>query len=493
MAPGPLDTYRKKRDPRRTPEPVPAGDPSPAAGHSRTGEGAATGRGPTFVIQEHHASSLHWDFRLERDGVLASWALPKGLPVSPDENHLAVQVEDHPLEYGSFSGTIPAGQYGAGEVSIWDHGTYDAEKWRPKEIMVVLHGERVEGRYVLFPTRGKQWMIHRMDPVPEGFEPLPASLRPMLAVAEALPPDDGAWAYEFKWDGMRVLARVDGGRLQLFSRNDNDLTHSFPELRGLGEALGSHQTLLDGEVVVLDPGGRPSFSQLQHRIHTDSPASVRRMAAVHPASLVLFDLLHLDGESLLDRSYDNRRQALEGLGLEGSSWAVTPSFTDIEGAEILRVAVDAGMEGVVAKRRTSPYRPGRRSRDWIKVKHLRTQEVVIGGFTRGKGSRRADFGALVLGVPAMDSRKLTFVGKVGTGFTERDRAALLGRLERRTRTTSPFDPALPPALARETTWVSPNLVGEVHFGEWTPDGHLRHPVWRGLRPDKSPTEVRREP
>ena len=167
---------------------------------------------PTFVVQEHHASSLHWDFRLERDGVLASWALPKGVPMFPDQNHLAVQVEDHPLEYGSFSGTIPAGEYGGGEVSIWDHGVYDCEKWLPKEIMVVLHGQRVEGRYVLFPTKGKNWMIHRMDPAPEGLAPLPAHLSPMLAVPDRLPPDDGQWAYEFKWDGMRVMVWVDGGR-----------------------------------------------------------------------------------------------------------------------------------------------------------------------------------------------------------------------------------------------------------------------------------------
>ncbi len=184
MAPGSLDPYRKKRDPGRTPEPVPAADPPSRPGPGQRGnrkrKGKAKGTQPTFVIQEHHASSLHWDFRLERDGVLASWALPKGLPVSPDQNHLAVQVEDHPFEYGSFSGTIPAGEYGAGEVSIWDHGVYDTEKWQPKEIMVVLHGERVDGRYVLFPTRGRQWMIHRMDPAPRGFQAV-AQLAPAHA------------------------------------------------------------------------------------------------------------------------------------------------------------------------------------------------------------------------------------------------------------------------------------------------------------------------
>jgi bifunctional non-homologous end joining protein LigD len=482
VASGSLASYRSKRDPDRTPEPVPGGEPV------RTGRK----KRPTFVIQEHHASSLHWDFRLERDGVLVSWALPKGLPVSPDANHLAVHVEDHPLEYGKFSGTIPVGEYGAGAVSIWDHGTYDCEKWRPKEIMVVLHGERAEGRYVLFPTKGKSWMIHRMDPAPEGFEPLPRHMSPMLATADRLPPDDGEWAYEFKWDGMRVLAWVDGGRLRLESRNGNEVTRQFPELRGFAESLGAHQALFDGEVVVLGQNGSPSFSQLQHRIHAGSPAVIRRSAAEHPASLVIFDLLHLDGGSLLGRSYDDRRTAVDALGIGAPSWAVTPSFTEGTGEELLRASVDAGMEGVVAKRRSSTYRPGRRSRDWIKVKGERMQEVVIGGYTTGKGSRRADFGALLLGLPTDGSRKLTFVGKVGTGFTELARSELLADLERLDRATSPFDSPLPAALVRQTVWVSPKLVGEVRYGDWTPDGRLRHPVWRGLRPDKSVRDVRRE-
>jgi len=483
VAPGSLASYRRKRDPDRTPEPIPETS-APKAGKNKR---------PTFVVQEHHASSLHWDFRLERDGVLASWALPKGVPMFPDQNHLAVQVEDHPLEYGSFSGTIPAGEYGGGEVSIWDHGVYDCEKWLPKEIMVVLHGQRVEGRYVLFPTKGKNWMIHRMDPAPEGLAPLPAHLSPMLAVPDRLPPDDGQWAYEFKWDGMRVLVWVDGGRLRMVSRNDNDITRSFPDLRGFGESLASHQALLDGELVVLGPAGKPSFSQLQHRIHAGSAASVQRLASASPASLVIFDLLHLDGASLLDRTYDQRRSALEALGIGAPNWAVTPSFTDATGPEILRVAVDAGMEGVVAKRRFSLYRPGQRSHEWIKVKHQRMQEVVIGGYTKGQGNRRADFGALLLGLPSEGTAKLTFVGKVGTGFSEADRDNLLVRLRRIERATSPFDQPLPTALRKEATFVSPKMVGEVRFGEWTPDGHLRHPVWRGLRPDKSSAEVRREP
>jgi bifunctional non-homologous end joining protein LigD len=445
------------------------------------------------VIQEHHASSLHWDLRLEHDGVFASWALPKGLPVSPDQNHLAVRVEDHPLDYGSFSGTIPKGEYGAGDVSIWDRGRYDCEKWRPREVMVVLHGKRANGRYVLFPTKGKNWMIHRMDPAPEGYQPLPTRMRPMLATPGRLPPDDGAWAYEFKWDGMRVLIWVDGGRPRAVSRNGHDITGSFPELRAFGESMGSHQALFDGELVTLGADGRPSFAQLQHRMHAGSPANVRKAAAAHPVSLVIFDLLHLDGGSLLELDYDHRRAALDRLGIAAPGWAVTPSFTADDGNRVFRTAVDLGMEGVVAKRRTSTYQAGRRSGDWIKVKNQHMQEVVIGGFTEGNGSRRGEFGALLVGLPSGGRRRLTFVGKVGTGFSDRTRVELASDLQAMARDTSPFDDRLPAAVERNATWVTPRLVGEVRYSEWTPDGHLRHPVWRGLRPDRSPGDVRREP
>jgi bifunctional non-homologous end joining protein LigD len=540
----PLAEYRRKRDPRRTPEPIPprgrlttkkaptkkavttgeAGRKRPAsagAGERAAGKKAAGGkkaaarpargaRQPSFVIQEHHASSLHWDFRLEHDGVFASWALPKGLPLTPKENHLAVHVEDHPLEYGSFEGTIPSGEYGGGDVTIWDEGTYEQEKWRDREVMVVLHGRRAKGRYVLFPTNGKNWMIHRMDPAPEGFEPLPSDLSPMLATPGELPNGAGAganagaggrkgeWAYEFKWDGIRVLLWIDGGRPRAESRNGNDITTAFPELRALAEAVGSDQVVLDGELVALDDEGRPRFSRLQRRMHIASAREAAAAAAKYPASMIVFDVLHVNGRSLLAATYDERRAVLEGLGLAGPSWGVTPSFTDDPGEEVMRTAVEIGMEGVVAKRRSSVYRPGVRSRDWIKTKHVRTQEVVVGGWTDGVGERKATFGALLLGIPETASGtgagrtpvRLTYVGKVGTGFTEADRRQLLAKLT--ARSTSPFAGELPAAAVRGAHFVRPDLVGEVRFGEWTPDGVLRHPVWRGERVDKSVDEVVRE-
>jgi bifunctional non-homologous end joining protein LigD len=542
----PLAEYRRKRDPSRTPEPIPpvgklatkkrvttkktatkktAAAKTQPASPSRRGTRKAGGL-PTFVIQEHHATSLHWDFRLEHDGVYASWALPKGLPRTPKENHLAVHVEDHPLEYGSFHGTIPKGEYGGGQVSIWDEGTYEPEKWRDREVMVVLHGKRAKGRYVLFPTNGKNWMIHRMDPAPEGFEPLPAQLSPMLATAGPLPAGNAAgrtagrqheWAYEFKWDGIRVLLWIDGGRPRAESRNGNDVTISFPELREMAEAVGSDQVVLDGEMVALDDEGRPRFSRLQRRMHISNAREAAAAAAKYPASMIVFDVLHLNGRSLLDETYDERRKILEGLGLAGPSWGVTPAFTADPGDQVMRTAVEIGMEGVVAKRRSSTYRPGVRSRDWIKTKHERTQEVVIGGWSDGVGERKGTFGALLLGIPVQTSAaertsarnksapgspsraagsasgpvQLTYVGKVGTGFTESQRRELLARFTPRAK--SPFAGELPTAVTRGAHWVRPDLVGEVRFGEWTPDGVLRHPVWRGERTDKSVKEVVREP
>ncbi len=267
--------------------------------------------------------------------------------------------------------------------------------------------------------------------------------------------------------------------------------------------------VLDGELVALDEEGRPRFSRLQHRMHVSSAREAAAAAAKYPASMIVFDVVHLNGRSLLDSNYDERRAVLEGLEIAGPSWGVTPSFTDEPGTEVMRTAVEIGMEGVVAKRRSSIYRPGVRSRDWIKVKHVRTQEVVIGGWTDGQGERKATFGALLLGIPEQGppagrtaarrtggagspggAVRLTYVGKVGTGFTETDRTELLAKLE--PRSTSPFAGEIPGSVSRGAHWVRPEVVGEVRFGEWTPDEVLRHPVWRGERVDKSVKEVQRE-
>ncbi|HET7529660.1 MAG TPA: non-homologous end-joining DNA ligase [Mycobacteriales bacterium] len=486
MAKAELGTYRRKRDAARTPEPVPPPGPLPR------------GDDDTFVIQEHHATALHWDFRLERDGVLVSWAVPKGLPTEPKTNHLAVHTEDHPIEYASFEGDIPEGEYGGGRVILWDRGTYECEKWTDREVKVVLHGSRVSGRYVLFRTdrlggkdkRGRDWMVHRMDPPAEGFEPLPELVKPMLAVLrDELPGDDDAYGYEFKWDGVRAVVYVKGGRPRVLSRNDRDVSTSYPELRAMAEGLGSRQVVLDGEIVAFDAEGRPSFGALQSRMHVTDASSVRRLAGQTPVTYLVFDVLHLDGRSLLDLPYVDRREILESLELSGPSWQTPPWFRG-GGAAVLEASKQQGLEGVIAKRLDSRYYAGRRSDCWLKVKNLRTQEVVIGGWKPGAGRRAGAIGSLLLGVPGDDG--LLYAGHVGTGFTDKMLRDLEADLAPLARDASPFAHAVPREHARDARWVSPELVGEVAFSEWTRDGRLRHPAWRGLRPDKSPDEVVKE-
>ena len=473
----PLATYRRKRDAARTPEPVPVAGPVPA------------GEDDTFVIQEHHASSLHWDLRLERAGVLVSWAVPRGIPQDPATNHLAVHTEDHPLEYAEFSGTIPAGEYGGGAMTIWDAGTYVTEKWRDDEVMVVLSGRRVSGRYVLFRTDGKNWMIHRMDPPADpGRTPMPDLLRPMLAVAGELPSgsQESGWAFEMKWDGVRAVVYVSGGRARVLTRNDRDVSGSYPELGRMAASLGVREVVLDGEIVALDPAGRPSFGLLQQRMHVTGATRVRELARTVPVSYLAFDLLYLDGHLLTGFDYDQRRSLLEALDLAGPRWGVPPAFSG-HGAEAVEASLAQGLEGVVAKRRSARYDPGRRSAAWLKVKNIRTQEVVIGGWRPGSGNREGTIGALLVGVPRDGA--LVYAGRVGTGFSAATLADLLRRLRRLERATSPFGADLPRVDSRGAVWVTPRLVGEVAFGEWTPDGRLRHPSWRGLRPDKSPADV----
>jgi bifunctional non-homologous end joining protein LigD len=473
MCPSKLDTYKAKRDPGRTPEPM----GSPRKRRSPR---------PSFVIQEHHARALHWDFRLERDGVLVSWALPKGIPLNPRRNHLAVPTEDHPLEYQDFSGDIPAGEYGGGSVAIWDSGTYDTEKWSEREVMVVLRGNRVTGRYVLFKTDDKSWMIHRMDPAPEDWEDLPELIRPMLCQPGDPPATGRGWACEFKWDGVRAVVYVDGGRVRIRSRNDLDVSAAYPELQPLGRALGSRPAVLDGEIVAFDESSRPSFGLLQQRMHVRDPAAARRLSRRIPLSYLAFDVLHLDGRSTLELPYRERRRLLESLELSEAHWA-TPANHRTRPAAVMEAALGAGLEGVVCKRLDSVYRPGRRSEDWIKVRAEHIQEVVIGGYTPGKGGRSLALGALIVGIP--EAGGLRYAGKVGTGFSDAHLKELATRLAKLRRKTSPFSTPPPPADVVGATWVRPVLVGEVKFNDWTASGRLRQASWRGLRPDKSPGDV----
>jgi bifunctional non-homologous end joining protein LigD len=354
----PLAEYRRKRDPARTAEPVPAESaPLPE------------GRDDTFVIQQHHARRLHWDLRLERDGVLVSWAVPRGIPRDPARNHLAVHTEDHPLEYADFAGEIPAGEYGGGKVLIYDRGRYETEKWRDREVIVVFHGTRVTGRYALFQTSGQDWMIHRMDPPEPGWTPMPERVAPMTATRSArLPGDDAAWGFEMTWAGVRAAAHLAGGTLRLRAgdRDGTDLTARFPELRPLAEMLAPVECLLDGVVVAFDPGGKVSRAALLPREQAAGPAAVRRLAARVPVQFLAFDLLWLDGKNTMDLPYAHRRELLAELAIAGPHW-LTPPFFPGGGREAMRASREQELPGVIAKRLDSAYQPGVASRDWREI------------------------------------------------------------------------------------------------------------------------------
>ena len=468
----PLSTYRRKRDFQATPEPA-------------GGAGADRSEAPRFVVQEHHATRLHWDLRLERDGALASWAVPNGIPDEPGQNHKAVRTEDHPLEYLDFHGEIPKGNYGAGTMTIWDRGTYDVLKWEDRKVEVLFHGERLDARYALFATGDsdppRDWMIHRMDPPADATaEPMPDQIAPMLATSGPLPreprgPKDARWAFEIKWDGVRAIAHSEPGRLRFHSRNLNDITARYPELARFNRALSSHRAVLDGEIVAFDEEGRPSFGALQRRMHLTGDAQVRRLAKSAPVTYVVFDLLWLDGHSLLREPYEARRARLAELALDGDRWQ-TPEHVVGNGAAVLEASRAQGLEGIIAKRMDCPYDPGRRSRGWVKVKNVRREDVVVGGWAPGEGRRRERIGALAVGLPDGEGG-LRYVGKVGTGFTEAELDRLRGLLGPLATDRSPFSGR---GVPRGTVFVEPRITCTVEFVEWTQDGKLRAPSYKGV-------------
>src|SRR6185312_8637789 len=453
-----LTKYRSMRDASKTPEPVPKKAPK-------------AGKNDLFVIQEHHARRLHYDLRLERDGVLASWAVPKNLPDTPAVNHFAVHTEDHPLEYLAFHGTIPKGEYGAGQMIVWDTGTYETEKFNDHEVIVTLHGNKIDGRYALIQTDGKNWLAHRMK---EQKQPQAGDLTPMLATEGSVERLKATqWSFEGKWDGYRVLVDANRGKLNLRSRRGRDVTGEYPQFEALAADLADHHVILDGEAVALDASGVPSFSEMQNRARS---TRVEYWA---------FDILHLDGRSLVRAKYSDRRRLLEALAEGGG--LIVPDQLPGDGPAAMEYARKHRWEGVIAKKRDSTYQPGRRSSSWIKDKIWTTQEAVIGGWRQGEGGRSSGIGALMLGIP--EDGGLHFAGRVGTGFTEKELTKLKGILKPLHTDESPFNTRLPTQDARGVTFVRPELVGEVRYSERTTDGRLRQPSWRGLRPDKEPEEV----
>jgi bifunctional non-homologous end joining protein LigD len=454
-----LREYERKRDFKSTPEPA--------------GGATDTADLPRFVIQEHSATRLHWDLRLEHDGVLLSWAIPNGIPMSPAENRKAVHTEDHPLEYLEFHGEIPKGNYGAGTMTIWDRGTYAPEKIEERKVMAEFHGDRVRGRYALFQTGPdpKDWMIHRMDP-PEDpdREPMPERVVPMLARSGELPKDEERYGFEIKWDGMRAVVYSLPGRMRIQGRNLNDITSQWPELRRMNRALHAHEAVVDGEIVAFDEDGKPSFARLQRRMHLSGESQIQRAAKSVPATFVAFDLLHLDGHSLMDLPYADRRARLEELDLNGPHWRTPPSYEG-EGRPLLEASRQQGLEGVVAKRLDSPYCPGQRSSYWIKVKNKQQAELVVGGYLPGERK----VGAVLLG-RYDDEGSLRYAGRAGSGLKESDVEELLERTT--PRDDSPFEGE--PKPPRGSKFVEPELTVEAEFTDFTEEGVMRHPTYKRL-------------
>lgn len=506
-----LEEYARKRSFKQTPEPEP--------------ETAGGGTGNRFCIQRHDATRLHYDFRLEIGGVLKSWAIPKGPSLNPADKRMAVQVEDHPLEYGSFEGNIPRGNYGAGSVMLWDRGAYEVLGDMPAgnqlargDLKIRLHGEKVKGAFALVQMKGRgkgnEWLlikkkdefadpdwdieahahsvltgrsqeeIARELPAPDDSPPtrssLPDHIDVMKACAAARPPAGEDWLFEIKWDGVRAICFIENGRVRLVSRNGAVMDRQYPELSVLPHQVEAESAILDGEIVALDAAGRPSFARLQSRITAADPNAIAHMARSHPVALYVFDLLYLDGKDLRSQPLIERKRLLRSVLKPTGTIRLSEHFTGNAG-DLLEAVRENGLEGVVAKRARSRYE-SKRSPDWLKIKITNRQEFVICGYTSGE---REHFSSLVLGV--YRGRRLAFAGSVGTGFDNQLLKHIAGLLKPLVVSECPF--AADPRIGRSVTWVRPELVCEVRFANWTEDGRLRAPVFLGLRPDADPRQT----
>ncbi|MCX6597528.1 MAG: DNA ligase D [Acidobacteria bacterium] len=505
----PLEEYARKRRFPQTPEPAPT-VPAEESG--------------LFCVQRHHARRLHYDLRLEIGGTLKSWAVPNGPTLDPAVKQLAVHVEDHPVEYATFEGNIPKGNYGGGSMMLWDAGTFEvvtdvpaADQLARGDFKFRLHGEKLSGDFGLVRMKDRQtggdskdWLLLKkkdehvqspydveqhdwsvktgrtqeeiaLDVTPRPQVPMPNSLPPMLAQLTEDVPSGSGWLYEIKWDGVRAMALVENGQVRATGRKGNDITRQYPEIERL--RVRARSAIIDGEICVLDEQGRPSFERIQPRIMASGSSSIQQMTRTRPAVFFAFDLLYLDGRDLRGLPLESRKKLLASVLVPGDGVKLSEYFTD-HGAELLQLVRQQGLEGIMAKRAASFYEPAR-SRDWLKIKAISEQEFVLAGFTKGE---RDYFGALLLGV--WDNGRLHFAGSVGTGFDRRLMHRLHTMLSERVVPTSPF--AEPVKLPQPVTWTRPELVATVKFLEWTAEGRLRAPVFVGLRDDIAPAEcVRR--
>jgi bifunctional non-homologous end joining protein LigD len=520
-----LKEYSRKRSFDKTPEPKPLAQ--------------STAAGNYFCVQRHDATRLHYDFRLEVNGTLKSWAVPKGPSLEPLAKHLAMHVEDHPIDYGGFEGNIPKGEYGGGSVMLWDRGSYELLGDAPALAQIErgdfkfrLYGEKLRGEFALVLMRGRgkgnEWLLikkkdadaqpgwniedharsvltgrtqqeiaENLPPanppiatsqshaMPDGAikAPMPRAVSPMLATLATRPPSGDAWLHEVKWDGVRALCFIEENQLCILSRSGKRCDQQYPELSVLPRHIQASQAVLDGEIAVLDDKGRSSFSLIQPRISVSDANSVAHLSRSTPVNLFLFDLLYFDGYDLRGAPIEERKRLLSEIVTPSERIHVSDFFT-VDGPAMLEAARANGLEGIVSKARGSKYE-GRRSRDWIKVKVVTSEDFVIGGFTHGE---RDYFSSLVLGL--YDGEKLTHAGQVGTGFNEKSLKEIYSKIEPLITKKSPFAGTV--KALRDVTWVQPELVAEIKYLEMTPDGLLRAPVFVGLRPDKNPKDCVRE-
>lgn len=519
-----LKEYARKRHFDKTPEPGPGPEGTPPTAKQGS-------HGGFFCVQRHDATRLHYDFRLEIDGVLVSWAVPKGPSLDPTRKALAMKVEDHPLDYGTFEGNIPEGNYGAGSVMLWDKGTYELlgdaparEQLDRGDFKFRLHGTKLNGDFAIVHMKhagkGNEWLLIKkkdeyvvpgydidqyawsvatkrtQDEIAENIEPIriadvpgarkaamPAHIDPMLATLVTKPPAGSQWLYEIKWDGVRGLCAIRNGKLEITTRRGNRCEKQYPELQSLPEQVNAKTAWLDGEICVLDENGRARFERIQPRIGANANA-VPRLAETTPVTLFLFDILYADGYDLRGVALDERKRILQTIVTPSDHVRISETF-DTGGEQMFDAARQMGLEGILAKDRRSTYE-SKRSNCWLKMKVLNEQEFVIAGFTKGE---REYFGSLVLGV--QDGGKLRHAGQVGTGFDHKLMKKIYTRLEPLITKTCPL--ANKPRI-KDVTWVKPEIVCQVRFLEWTDDGMLRAPVFAGLREDKEPAEaVREEP
>jgi len=455
-----LEDYSGKRSFERTPEPPPA---------------AVEGKGSAFVVHRHHASRLHYDLRLEKNGVLRSWAVPKGLPPRPGIRRLAVNVEDHPLEYIHFEGAIPKGEYGGGMMWKFAQGRYEITKEKKDGFYFRLQSRELNAEYRTHHTKDNEWLLERVDTPQTDWVRDP--IEPMLARSATEPPGSQDYVYELKWDGIRALISLDEGAIRIHGRSRLEITRQFPELLLSEPAFRATSGLFDGEIVCLEADGKPNFRNVIHRLQQKTEGAIERAKAKYPVVCYLFDCLYLDGRPIVNEPLTRRREWLEDAIKKDSPYRASELVED--GAAFFEAVKQIGLEGIMAKQRGSTYQPGKRTDAWLKIKTRQTIECAIIGYTRGKGDRQGRFGALHLA--QANGKELKYLGKAGTGFDDHSFKAVSDALEQLTSIKRPVKER--PLDDARSIWVEPKLMCEVQFASLTKDGLLREPVFIRLRPD----------